>query len=202
VQQLKPGVSTPGESSHPSGNPLRVAYCSKDITMSLQYLLLLFVRTTFAYLTHTPMSKVNSLHHIVICTKYRAMTIKAGEDAIPLYKYIWGIINNLHCKLICIGGIENHIHILVDVHQDVALSHLVRDIKRASSLWIHAHASDFQMWEGWAEGYYAFSVSYDIRQNVISYIKTQVVHHKQYGYDAEMGSLLLSHGMNVQADTI
>jgi REP element-mobilizing transposase RayT len=141
------------------------------------------------------MSKVNSLHHIVISTKYRAKTIKAGEQAIPLYKYIWGIINNLHCKLICIGGIENHIHILVDIHQDVALSHLVRDIKRASSLWIHAHASEFQLWEGWSDGYYAFSVSYDIRQPIINYIKTQVVHHQQTKYEDELNVLLSSHGI-------
>jgi REP element-mobilizing transposase RayT len=147
------------------------------------------------------MSKVNSLHHIVICTKYRANTIKSGEDAVPLYKYIWGVISNQRCKLIRIGGVENHIHILVDIHQDVALSHLVRDIKRASSIWIHEHAPEFRMWEGWAEGYYAFSVSYNIRQNVIDYIKTQVSHHKQFGYEAEMAQLLISHGMNTNDDT-
>ena len=141
------------------------------------------------------MSKVNSLHHIVINTKYGAATIKVGHDADPLYSYIWGIIKHKNCKLLRIGGIENHIHMLIDVHQDVALSMLVRDIKRASSLWIHEHASDFPMWEGWSEGYYAFSVSYNSYQSVVDYIKSQPTHHQRVPFNTELTMMLQSHGI-------
>ena len=59
------------------------------------------------------MSKVVSLHHIVINTKNRQKTI-TPEHCEDMYRFITSIIRRNNCVLYRIGGIENHIHMLVD----------------------------------------------------------------------------------------
>ena len=131
------------------------------------------------------MSTVSSLHHIVFCVKHRrpALPVEYREE---LYRYIWGVIRNNNCQLLRIGGIENHIHLLVDVHQDVPLSVLVRDIKRSSSFWLKEQGDKFASFQGWAEGYYASSVSHSHSSNVIKYISEQVAHHSRLSMSDEL----------------
>lgn len=59
------------------------------------------------------MSKIAAYYHIVFCTKSREMTIPL-EYAEDVYRFIWRIITDSKRKLIRIGGIQNHIHILRD----------------------------------------------------------------------------------------
>ena len=67
------------------------------------------------------MSTVNALFHIVISTKYRKMTLTSVYRK-DLYRYMWSLIEEMHCKLLRIGGIENHVHILVDLSSSVSLA--------------------------------------------------------------------------------
>jgi REP element-mobilizing transposase RayT len=74
------------------------------------------------------MSYRQILYQIVFSTKYRQPTI-ADEHCNELYRYIWGVINNKDSKLFRINGIEDHIHILCDLHPSVALADLVNENK-------------------------------------------------------------------------
>ncbi|MBO5540986.1 MAG: transposase [Muribaculaceae bacterium] len=130
------------------------------------------------------MSKVVSLYHIVINTKNREMTI-AAEHSEDIYRFITSIIKRNKCVLYRIGGIENHIHILVDLSPTVNLSHLMWDIKRSSSDWAK-QSGLFPDFVGWGKEYAAFSVSTSHKDAVIAYIKRQREHHQQVGYDAEL----------------
>ncbi len=62
------------------------------------------------------------------------MTINA-EHAEDMYRFITSIVKRNECYLCRIGGIENHIHMLIDLAPTVSLSHLLWDIKRSSSDW-------------------------------------------------------------------
>lgn len=129
------------------------------------------------------MSKVVSYYHIVFCTRNREMTIPMAykED---VYRFIWRIITDHNSKLIRIGGIQNHIHILLNLHPSVALSDLVKAIKSQTSGWM-ATDKRFDMFKGWATGYYASSISPDTHKGVIEYIKAQETHHKTHALDKE-----------------
>lgn len=140
------------------------------------------------------MSKVNSLHHIVFTTYCREKTITPIYAA-DLYRYIWGIIRNQGCKLYRIGGVEDHIHMLVDLSPMIALSALVKEIKRCSNLWIKDHKEKYPTFNGWARGYYAFSVNYSDRQKIIDYIISQPEHHKRAESEQEITNLLHSEGL-------
>lgn len=101
-----------------------------------------------------------------------------------LYKYITGIVKKHEQKLIAIGGVENHIHILIGIKPNIALSDLVRDIKANSSRFIN----EKRFVEGkfsWQEGFGAFSYSHSQLSDVIRYIQNQEEHHKVNNFKDE-----------------
>ena len=136
------------------------------------------------------MSKVAAYYHIVFCTKRREMTIplQYKED---VYRFIWKIISDSKCRLVRIGGIQNHIHILLDLHPNVALSNLIQSIKSLSSGWM-AGDSRFMHFDGWASGYFASTVSPEERPKVIEYIKNQESHHLNHQFDDEVKRLYMA----------
>lgn len=130
------------------------------------------------------MSKVKALYHIVFCTKGRRMTIPL-EHREDLYRFIWRKIVDSQCKLLRIGGIQNHIHILLDLHPTVALADLVKNVKGTSSAWMKTD-SRFKLFEGWASEYYGCSVSPETSGKVCDYIKNQEYHHLGTSTDDEL----------------
>ncbi len=113
------------------------------------------------------------------------MTINE-ENKRELYKYIYGIINEHNCRLLWMNGIPNHIHILLQLHPTVALSDLMREIKRSSSIWLKTQREKFPIFEGWGKEYYAFTCSFKDQENIINYIKGQEIHHQIAKYEDEM----------------
>ncbi len=106
-----------------------------------------------------------------------------------LYKYITGIIKNHEQKLIVIGGISNHIHILLGIKPNVALSDLVREIKANSSRFVNER----KFVKGkfyWQEGFGAFSYSHSQLDTVIRYIENQEIHHAQKSFKDEYKGFL------------
>ena len=131
------------------------------------------------------MSTVKAIYHIVISTRFRKMTINE-ENKRELYKYIYGIINEHNCRLIRMNGIANHIHILLQLHPTVALSDLMREIKRSSSIWLKNQCEKFPFFEGWGKEYAAFTCSYKDQGNIINYIKSQEIHHQIVTFEDEI----------------
>lgn len=127
------------------------------------------------------MSSYNQIiYQIVFCTKYRKRTISL-ENCDELYRYIWGIVKNNNCKLYRINGIEDHIHIVCNLHPSIALAKLVKDIKVSSSIWMK-QSNKFPDFIGWAEGYGAFTYSIKEKNRVIEYVKNQREHHKKFDF--------------------
>lgn len=75
------------------------------------------------------MSKVSNPIHAVINTYGRRMTI-CNHNREALYRFIWSVLKSHGCYLYRIGGIANHVHILFDLNPNVALSDMMRDIKK------------------------------------------------------------------------
>ena len=101
-----------------------------------------------------------------------------------LYKYITGIVKNHNQKLLAIGGVENHVHILLNIKPNIALSDLVRDIKANSSRFIN----EKRLVKGkfsWQEGFGAFSYSISQLDDVIRYIQNQEEHHRETSFKDE-----------------
>ena len=134
------------------------------------------------------MSYTKILYHIVLRTKRSEMSI-SQDNVSSLYKYIWGIVKNKNGKLYRINGIEDHIHILSDLHPSVSLADFIKSIKVASSLWMK-QSIDFPLFCGWSEGYAAFTYSFKEKDMIISYIKNQKKHHLNETSDDEWKRLI------------
>jgi REP element-mobilizing transposase RayT len=101
-----------------------------------------------------------------------------------LYKYITGIVKNNNQKLLAINGVSNHIHILLNIKPNIALSDLVRDIKANSSRFVNEKGFVRGKFS-WQEGFGAFSYSISQLDDVIQYIQNQEEHHKETSFKDE-----------------
>lgn len=139
------------------------------------------------------MSKIAAYFHIVFCTKSRQVTIPL-DYADDLYRFVWKQVDDLGCRLIRIGGIQNHIHMLVNLHSSVPLSQLMQNIKGRSSTWMKSDPR-FAHFVGWSTDYYASSVSPEHRDAVIEYIKSQRAHHLGHPVEHELETLYATSGL-------
>ncbi len=146
------------------------------------------------------MRKFKALFHIVFYTKNRQMTLTSDHKE-DTYRFIWRIITNLNCKLLRIGGIRNHVHMLVNLNPSVALSTLLREVKANSSAWMKGN-DKFPDFVGWADGYYACSLSPEHQDSVIEYIKNQENHHRGISFDDEIKNLCVNADIDFYNDDL
>jgi len=133
------------------------------------------------------------LYQIVFGTKNHKNTL--SESGLEnMYKYIWGIFKKKKCFLYTIGGTENHIHIVSDLHPSIALSDLIKDIKLATSDWIKINGI-YRMFDDWQDGYGAFTYSIREKETLIQYVKNQKEHHRKETFEEEFRRLLIEHGI-------
>ncbi|HUQ50164.1 MAG TPA: IS200/IS605 family transposase [Terriglobales bacterium] len=126
--------------------------------------------------------------HIVFSTKDRQPLIK-GERGKRLHAYLIGIAKNVGITIIAIGGMPNHIHLLVTLPGDISVAKAVNVLKSNSSKWMNEHKRDF----AWQRGYGAFSVSASNVESVKAYILNQTEHHKTRDFQQEFLALLKKH---------
>jgi REP element-mobilizing transposase RayT len=131
------------------------------------------------------------IYQIVFSTKNRERVLTKGNRD-ELYKYISGILKNKNCHLYRIGGVEDHIHILTHIHPSVSLASIVKDIKMASSQYIKENQL-FVNFNGWQEGYGAFTYSIKDKDDLIEYVKDQEAHHSIKSFRDEYLELLKEH---------
>ena len=120
---------------------------------------------------------------LIFAVKFRdALIQNHWED--ELYKYITGIIQHHNHKLLSIKGMSDHLHILIGLRPNQALSELVNQIKSNSSKWINEKRFCNVRFE-WQKGYGAFSYGKSQIADVINYINNQEVHHQKKSFKQE-----------------
>ena len=140
------------------------------------------------------MSAVTAIYHIVINTYRREMTLPLASCD-QLYRYISRVIQNSGCTLWAINGIENHIHLLINLHPSVRLSDLVRDIKLSTSQWIKQNHDLFPRFAGWGKEYGAFTYAMRDKDMVANYISNQREHHQRQTFEDEYRKHLQNAGI-------
>ena len=130
------------------------------------------------------MSAVTAIYHLVINTHRREMTLPLASCD-QLYRYIARVVQSSQSTLYAINGIENHIHLLTNLHPSVRLSDLVRDIKLSSSQWIKQNRDLFPQFSSWGKEYGAFTYAMRDREMVANYIKNQRAHHQRESFEDE-----------------
>lgn len=133
--------------------------------------------------------------HVVFSTKDRRPLLKEPEVRLHTHDYLGGIARDLECPPIQLGGVEDHVHLLCRMGRQATQAELIKELKRASSIWIKSK------WPGMAEfawqgGYAAFSVSVSNLEKVKDYILRQEEHHQKVDFKAELVAMLKKHGVS------
>ncbi len=131
---------------------------------------------------------VEILVHVIFSTKNRENLIKP-EIETELFAYIGGVLRKHESVLLSANGTENHIHLLILQSKKIALSDMIREVKKASSLWIKTKDEAFNNFN-WQGGFGAFSVSKLQIETVKKYIAKQKEHHKKQTFDEEYRGFL------------
>lgn len=133
-------------------------------------------------------STYTSLHcHIVFSTKHRRPLI-ADEWRERLHAYLGGMMRGLGAYPEGVGGIEDHVHLLVGLTANHRLADFMRELKKTTSAWVHDELGVEEF--AWQEGYAAFSVSPTARSDVREYVARQAEHHARKSFRAELTELL------------
>ena len=155
-----------------------------------------FINNRHKYSINKMSTYTQIIYQIVFSTKHREHTLSKPNRE-ELYKYIWGIIQKKNCHLYRIGGVSDHIHIVINLHPSVSLSSLVKDIKLATSVYIK-NQKLFEKFNGWQDGYGAFTYSFKEKDTLIEYVKNQEQHHKTRTFKDEYIAFLKDH--NIEYD--
>jgi len=134
----------------------------------------------------------NLFVHVVFSTKEREKLIDPQWEN-RLHQYLGGTINGLKAAPLGVGGVADHVHLLISIGSTPALADIVRDIKRSSSGWIRETVGQKNF--AWQKGYGAFSVSASQRSKVREYIERQAEHHRQKSFREELIELLDKSGV-------
>ena len=133
-----------------------------------------------------------SLHcHVIFSTKNREPWLRADLEE-RVWSYLGGIARENRMKPVMIGGIENHVHLLLGLPPTLAVSKAAQLIKGGSSAWIKEQFPGLRGF-GWPDGYGAFSVSKSQVPDVTEYIRGQREPHRGKSFEEEYRAFLDKH---------
>jgi len=135
-----------------------------------------------------PHSFCSSLYHCVFSTKERRPLI-VPEIQTRLWSYMGGVARERGMKSLIVGGMPDHVHLLLSLPSTLAVADALRAIKHGSSLWMHQSFPHF----AWQQGYGAFSIGWRQVDVTVAYIERQAEHHKKRDFQAEFLSILKKH---------
>jgi REP-associated tyrosine transposase len=137
------------------------------------------------------MSYVNAHFHCVFSTKDRRNLITPDLEN-RLWPFLGGIARQNKMKAVEIGGVEDHVHLLLSLPSTMSVSKAMQLIKGGSSKWVHETFPKYRLF-AWQEEYGAFSVSPSQLDKTIKYIRGQKEHHRKMTFQEEFLALLKRH---------
>ena len=139
------------------------------------------------------MSYVRFFYHLIIRTKGSRRTLPLEHSDI-LYGYLANVARDKGAFVHLINGMEEHVHLGIELPPTIAFSDFVRNFKSASSLGLK-EKEEFRDFEGWGRSYAAFSCRVDDCDRVLRYIANQREHHKTVSFAEEIKLIAERMGM-------
>ena len=150
------------------------------------------------FIRYSRMSYTQTLYHIVFRTHRSENTICIDHER-DLYSYILGFINNIGGHLFRIGGMPDHVHILVSLPPTLAMSKFVQDLKVATSKWLKTNPY-FPGFKSWTKEYAGFTYSMRDCKTIAGYIAKQKEHHRIVSFAEEYRAFLVENGVTIREE--
>ena len=141
-----------------------------------------------------PQSLANVLLHVVFSTKHRRPFLNTPDARNVMTGYLIGTLQNIDCPSVIVGVVEDHVHILCNLHRTISIAKLLEETKTNSSIRIKEEGDRLQDFQ-WQSGYGVFAVSQSNVGPVRKYIANQEEHHRRRTFQEEFRLLLERHGL-------
>lgn len=106
------------------------------------------------------------------------------------------LLQDQHCFVHIIGGVEDHVHLAFELHPTKPLSTVIQVIKSESSKWMKEQPGTPRSFS-WQKGYGAFSVGRSQVDSLIHYIANQKGHHHQRTFQEEFRGFCEKYGIEL-----
>jgi putative transposase len=136
-------------------------------------------------------SFTSSLFHCIFSTKERRPLISPDLEE-RLWPYLGGIARDCDMKALIVGGVEDHVHLLLSLPSTITIAKAMQLIKGNSSKWVHDTFPNRREF-AWQEGYGAFSIGKSQAEPTTQYIQTQKEHHRKKTFQEEFLAILAKH---------
>ena len=129
------------------------------------------------------MSYWRLFYHIVWSTKNREESIDPNWET-DLSGYLWGKATSLECIPHAIGGMPDHIHIVVSIPPKLPVAKIIGQFKGASSHHINQNYANGAF--AWQAEYGVFSFSERTLPKIVAYVNNQKKHHAENTLNIQM----------------
>ena len=129
-----------------------------------------------------------SLHyHLVFSTKNREAWFVPSTRS-RLHEYLGGVIRAEGGVPHAVGGMGDHVHLLVGLKATHCLADVMQRLKSVSSRWVHEELRLAGF--AWQEGYGGFTVGAADLEKVRAYVLNQEEHHRTKTFQEEYLAML------------
>jgi putative transposase len=134
------------------------------------------------------------LIHCIWSTKNREPYL-SSDLRNRLWPYLGGIARENKIKALAIGGMDDHVHMLISLPTTLSLAKALQLLKGNSSKWIHEKFPRLHPFE-WQEEYGAFSIGISAVDDTVRYIRNQAEHHRKRSFREEFVAMLRRHSLD------
>ncbi|MEH2422281.1 MAG: IS200/IS605 family transposase [Nostoc sp.] len=127
-------------------------------------------------------------YHIVWATKKRQPLIMPQKEP-DLYDYMIGKSDALRCIVHAIGGMEDHIHLVVSIPLTMAIADFMKNIKESSFYYLNYTLTTTSNKFAWQEEYGVFFLGSKQLEQAVNYVKNQKTHHLQGTTNLHLGKV-------------
>jgi putative transposase len=143
-----------------------------------------------------PQSLARMWLHIVFSTKERRAYLQNADIREEMFRMLGHHAKVANCPPSRVGGWHDHVHLLCSLSRTVTVANLVEAVKRETSKWAKARATDLSTFH-WQNGYGAFSVSQSLVEQVSEYIDGQAEHHGRMTFQQEFRAICAKHDVPI-----
>jgi len=131
--------------------------------------------------------------HAIMCTQNKLPIISPDIEA-KVHKILDEELKNIGCISEIINGTSDHVHLVFQLNELLALNEIIKQLQAGSSLVINQECFQAASF-GWNEDYLVFGISESQLSKVVEYVKTQKDQHKAKSFVKEVNEFLKLHGL-------
>ena len=129
------------------------------------------------------------LLHAAFSTKDRFPFLQNTAIREEMHAYLGGILENLDCHAMAVGGVSDHVHLLFSFARVETVADVIKELKRSSSAWVKTKSPAMKKF-AWQSGYGVFSIGFSQTKAVQAYIAGQERRHRKLSFQDEMREFL------------